>query len=79
MRNTTTEVSIIRLCPRIMDGCVRNAATPANGAAADDAAAEEDADEFGAVLSPPPPAPASDDEGGEDADVQCLTERVSIL
>lgn len=23
--------------------------------------------------------PASDDEGGEDADVQCLTERVSIL
>uniref|UniRef100_A0A3B3ZZY4 Serine/threonine-protein kinase n=1 Tax=Periophthalmus magnuspinnatus TaxID=409849 RepID=A0A3B3ZZY4_9GOBI len=31
-------------------------------------------------LVPPPPAPASDDEGTiEDADVQCLTERVSIL
>lgn len=31
-------------------------------------------------LVPPPPAPGSDDEGTiEDADVQCLTERVSIL
>uniref|UniRef100_UPI0037E95B06 serine/threonine-protein kinase D2 isoform X2 n=1 Tax=Semicossyphus pulcher TaxID=241346 RepID=UPI0037E95B06 len=30
-------------------------------------------------LVPPPPAPASDDEGVEDADVQGLTERVSIL
>ncbi|CAF97464.1 unnamed protein product, partial [Tetraodon nigroviridis] len=34
---------------------------------------------YPAHLVPPPPAPASDDEGGEDADVQCLTERVSIL
>lgn len=31
-------------------------------------------------LVPPPPAPGSDEEGTiEDADVQCLTERVSIL
>ncbi|XP_023141390.2 serine/threonine-protein kinase D2 isoform X2 [Amphiprion ocellaris] len=35
---------------------------------------------YPAHLVPPPPAPASDDEeGGEDADVQGLTERVSIL
>ncbi|XP_045928957.1 serine/threonine-protein kinase D2 isoform X1 [Micropterus dolomieu] len=35
---------------------------------------------YPAYLVPPPPAPASDDEeGGEDADVQGLTERVSIL
>lgn len=34
---------------------------------------------YPAHLVPPPPALASDDEGGEDADVQCLTERVSIL
>uniref|UniRef100_A0A7N9AL25 Serine/threonine-protein kinase n=1 Tax=Mastacembelus armatus TaxID=205130 RepID=A0A7N9AL25_9TELE len=35
---------------------------------------------YPAHLVPPPPAPGSDDEeGGEDADVQGLTERVSIL
>uniref|UniRef100_A0A8C2ZS77 protein kinase C n=1 Tax=Cyclopterus lumpus TaxID=8103 RepID=A0A8C2ZS77_CYCLU len=35
---------------------------------------------YPAYLVPPSPAPASDDEeGGEDADVQGLTERVSIL
>ncbi len=35
---------------------------------------------YPAHLVPPPPAPASDDEEGrEDADVQGLTERVSIL
>lgn len=35
---------------------------------------------YPAYLVPPPPAPASDDEEGrEDADVQGLTERVSIL
>ncbi|KAM9318000.1 serine/threonine-protein kinase D2 isoform 2-T2 [Pholidichthys leucotaenia] len=34
---------------------------------------------YPAHLVPPPPAPASDDECGEDADVQGLTERVSIL
>lgn len=35
---------------------------------------------YPAHLVPPPPAPWSDDEaGGEDADVQGLTERVSIL
>ncbi|XP_034557074.1 serine/threonine-protein kinase D2 [Notolabrus celidotus] len=34
---------------------------------------------YPAHLVPPPPAPASDEEGGEDADMQGLTERVSIL
>lgn len=42
--------------------------------------AQENTLPYPAHLVPPPPAPSSDDEEGrEDADVQCLTERVSIL
>lgn len=42
--------------------------------------AQENTLPYPAHLVPPPPAPSSDDEEGrEDVDVQCLTERVSIL